>query len=275
MPYEPLTTDRLLPTDAVRYHFLYKDTCRGPGDPENDGTHIHNYYEIYVNLSGDVGFLVGDRYYKVQSGDMILTRPGELHVCVYNQFCRHMHFCLWIEAPANSPLVSFMHAPDFDNCLSFDEEEKRLLIRLFQELDQQAADAILLRTALLCRIMEQLSKPVRRQQAEQDLPEEFRQILTYLNGHFRQIQYIHEIYDRFYVSHATLNRWFRKYLGISPREYLESQKLAYARKLLEEQCTVTETAGRAGFSDCSYFIAVFKKRFGVTPLIWQHSLEMR
>ena len=44
------------------------------------------------------------------------------------------------------------------------------------------------------------------------------------NNQFDQIQYINEIYDKFFVSPATLTRWFRKYIHLSPKEFLESNR---------------------------------------------------
>ena len=93
-----------------------------------------------------------------------------------------------------------------------------------------------------------------------------------MNNHFSEIQHIKDVYDRIYISPATLNRWFRKYIHLSPREFLESKKLAYAKQLLNQGYTVTEASIHSGFADSSYFIAVFKKKFGVTPRAYKQEV---
>ena len=68
-----------------------------------------------------------------------------------------------------------------------------------------------------------------------------------------------------FISAATLNRRFRKYVRLSPKKFLESKKLSYAAKLLSDGASVTDACLASGFSDCSHFIALFKKQFGKTP----------
>ena len=104
------------------------------------------------------------------------------------------------------------------------------------------------------------------------MPDEMQQLLTYMNNHFNEIQHIKDVYDLVYISPATLNRWFRKYIHLSPREFLESKKLAYAKQLLTQGFTVTEASIQSGFADSSYFISVFKKKFGVTPGIYKQEM---
>ena len=45
--------------------------------------HIHDLCEIYVNLSGNVSFVVERNLYKILPGDIIITKPYEYHHCVY------------------------------------------------------------------------------------------------------------------------------------------------------------------------------------------------
>ena len=39
--------------------------------------HVHEECEIYINLSGDVSFMVENRLYPVSYGNIIITRPFE------------------------------------------------------------------------------------------------------------------------------------------------------------------------------------------------------
>jgi AraC-like DNA-binding protein len=91
------------------------------------------------------------------------------------------------------------------------------------------------------------------------------QILDYIDANFAQIRNVKDVSDKFFISSATLNRWFKKYLKISPGKYLETIKLAHAKKVLQNGGSVTEACFSSGFTDCSHFIVLFKKRFNVTP----------
>lgn len=54
--------------------------------------HIHPECEIYLNLSGDVSFMVEDRIYPITAGSVIITRPHEYHHCIYHSDKRHRHY---------------------------------------------------------------------------------------------------------------------------------------------------------------------------------------
>lgn len=276
MLYQPQLRRTLLPTDTIKYTAKGSNAYRIPNDPQADEAHIHNYYEVYLNLSGEVSFLVNNHIYPIKSGDIIFTRPEDVHLCIYQAPCYHKHYCLWIDAPADSPLVAFSHREDFSNFLSIPEESREYFTNLFHKLsyDETPETSVLSRTAMLCELMHYIQNHCasKADLVSPPLPEEMQQILTYMNNHFSEIQHIKDLYDTVYISPATLNRWFRKYIHLSPREFLESKKLAYAKQLLNQGFTVTEASIQSGFADSSYFISVFKKKFGVTPGIYKQEM---
>lgn len=59
---------------------------------------------------------------------------------------------------------------------------------------------------------------------------------------------------------------FKKQLGISPRHYINKQKIEAAKPLLLKGTSVTETAMLLNFTSSNYFSTVFKKFTSYTPL---------
>lgn len=270
----PHPNDRLISSENVKFTFSHLNTYSGPDNPENDDSHIHDCYEIYINISGDVSFLVNNQLYPIHKGSVIFTRPGDVHLCIYKNVCLHEHFCIWIDAPVDSPLVSFTGEHDFSNYIVPDDIVTSQLISQLYRFSESSGSEIS-KNAAFFEILDIIQNHCQStdEMTLAQVPEEMQQILNYLNIHFREIQYIKDIYSQFYVSPATLNRWFRKYIHISPREFLESKKLACAKQLLHDGMTVTEASIQSGFADCSYFIAVFKKKFGCTPMVYKRNLR--
>ena len=67
-------------------------------------------------------------------------------------------------------------------------------------------------------------------------------------------------------SRAQLNRLFNTHFGMSPHEYLLSNRLIYAQNLLiTTDLNTTEIANAIGYSNPAQFHATFKSKFGVTP----------
>lgn len=67
-------------------------------------------------------------------------------------------------------------------------------------------------------------------------------------------------------SLASFKRDFQRYYQSPPRQWINRQRLAHARLLLENtQKRVSEVAQDCGFESISYFIRIFKKEYGYTP----------
>ena len=61
------------------------------------------------------------------------------------------------------------------------------------------------------------------------------------------------------------------YLNTTPKNYIETRRLVYARKLLKDGYSVKDAAYKSGFSNTSNFIRLFKSRFGITPKAYKMS----
>lgn len=67
-------------------------------------------------------------------------------------------------------------------------------------------------------------------------------------------------------SLASFKRDFQRQFQSSPRQWINQQRLAYARLLLQNtNQQVAEIAADCGFESASYFIRIFKKEYGDTP----------
>lgn len=246
---------------GVRYRLIHAVTQIDKDDPTLDTAHIHGYYEIYVNRAGDVAFLVNNRLYPVESGDVVFSFPTDTHYCLYRSSCRHDHYCLWWECPAESPLAEYLAKPVFA-AHRVHPENKEKLFSLLSRLENASGVE---RTEAFLRIFTYLSGAFPAAAAE-DLPQDVQKMLDYIEANFTKITSVEEIAAHFFISYATMHRRFSRALGISPKKLLEAKKLTYAKELLDRGATVTDACFGAGFGDCSHFIAVFKKHFGTTPL---------
>lgn len=95
---------------------------------------------------------------------------------------------------------------------------------------------------------------------------EYNAIIQFLNEYHNNIR-LEDLCQRFSRSRSYISHMFRKTYGKSFSEFCNDLKLADAEKMLTvTEKSVTEIAFDAGFGDVSYFINMFKKRYGVTPL---------
>lgn len=78
------------------------------------------------------------------------------------------------------------------------------------------------------------------------------------------------------VSRSTLTRSFKRLLGRTPKAELARVQLDHAKRLLlETDLSMTEIAASCGFNEAKYFITVFHRSVGVTPLVFRRSSARR
>jgi AraC-like DNA-binding protein len=75
-----------------------------------------------------------------------------------------------------------------------------------------------------------------------------------------------EFARQFDLHPDTLTRKFRRLFGVPPLQYLRSQQLMYAARLLRQTAqTVDEIAEISGLGTRTTFFRLFAARFGMTP----------
>ena len=68
------------------------------------------------------------------------------------------------------------------------------------------------------------------------------------------------------MSKSSFYTAFTREFGITPKQLVIRERVAYARRLLlDDKLSIKEACYAAGFSDTNYFIRIFKKTEGITP----------
>jgi len=79
----------------------------------------------------------------------------------------------------------------------------------------------------------------------------------------KKVSYYAELCD---MSEANFRRLFREYIGMSPIDYRNDIRLTHAKnKLQSGEYNVSEAAYESGFTNLSFFIRLYKEKYGHTP----------
>ena len=96
------------------------------------------------------------------------------------------------------------------------------------------------------------------------------QVIEYIRKNLKEDINLKHLSDKACMSTTSFYRFFKRELGMSPIEFVLSEKIKYAKKLLKNQSIqINEVCYLSGFEDANYFIRLFKKHEGVTPKQYQ------
>lgn len=96
-----------------------------------------------------------------------------------------------------------------------------------------------------------------------------KQAIIYLEEHFCEQITLDDIANYVHISKSECCRCFKRFLNMSPFDFLNKYRIFYATKLLQRKensdSNIADLAITVGFSNISYFNKVFKKHVGMTP----------
>ncbi|MEY8849188.1 AraC family transcriptional regulator [Psychroserpens sp. XS_ASV72] len=81
--------------------------------------------------------------------------------------------------------------------------------------------------------------------------------------------------EKAYMSTSHFHKQFKNTLGVSPIDYINSEKIKFSKKLMKEHSgyRMSEIAFKSGFNNTSYFNRQFKKMEMMTPQQFKSSIK--
>jgi len=239
--------------------------------------HIHDTCEIYVNLKGNVSFMVEKNIYPIRHGDIIISKPYEYHHCIYHDSGDHHHYWITFSSVENQELFAFFlnKKRGENNLIRLPEDILNEFLNICDRLAHADPKNSLEVTSLFFALLSYIENGLNNYNVEQTsshIPQSFLTILDHVNKNYTSIKNVNEIADTFGISITTLERYFKKHLDMTPRRYLEDKKLFNACKLLRTNYSVIDACFESGFTDYSHFITIFKRNFDTTPLKYKKNL---
>ena len=154
---------------------------------------------------------------------------------------------------------------------TFTPEDTKILREEFSMLECEMQSKSPLRTALIQAMVNKLLIKIIR--AASDAPsvparksDNMHNAISYVRTHFKESITMEETAALCHVTQSHFCKHFKKYTGLTFKEYLISLRLDYAlRLILTTELPITQICIESGFASPSYFTKAFFKRFGKKP----------
>ena len=90
-------------------------------------------------------------------------------------------------------------------------------------------------------------------------------IKNYIDNNYGSDVNLDQLSKTQFISKYHLLRVYKKYYGLTPKQYLIDKRIAQAKKHLQNGKNVTETCVAVGFESLGSFSALFKNKTGKSP----------
>ena len=232
--------------------------------------HFHRTAEIIFVCEGTATAICDGKSYFLKPGCILFIAPEVVHKFVNSS---DPYYSMIIQIDPNLVLGDISLTDTIPKSpLREDPEQKnmgwdlmRTAVKRRNELDQDML--ILLSSAIIRTLLKEFPMQERDKSGKSIM-----RILDYCQAHFRDPITITQMAKDLYLSQSHISHTFRKVLGISFPEYLNTLRINEAIRLLSStDCTITEIAGLSGYSTTRNFYGAFVKHTGVAPSIYRSS----
>lgn len=251
------------------------------------------FYAIILVTDGNDTVSVNGHSRQISKGMVISSIPGEVWSFPPNPTIKAKAIFFVKEF-----LLSFFNDPHFISRLSYlqadrpspflkpDEETFNCVLDLHHEMrkeiiDYQHQDHHILRAMLYGALMllqrapladNPKSHPVLRPLAEKPISRYVDEFVALVRDNFREEHSTGYYANRLCITPNYLNKIVQQSLGQSAKSYILDQQLAEACRLLHyTTLTVGDIANQLRFSSATYFVRIFSKYIGQTPLEYRKS----
>lgn len=233
---------------------------------------IQKRFEILYVLSGSAKAEVGRKKIRLQKNDLILINAWE-----FRRIEEQQELCtlsLLIDTRREGQ-------PDQRICYNFfdsRQEETVQKIRIFfgtlfelyyKDVQKSQREICKLGEQLLVFLKDNMETETREEPDDYQVVME--RILSEIHERYMDPLTLQEVAGAYFLSKATLSRWFQRLVRKSFREYVKGVRLKRAEQKLRQspEKSVTEISRECGFSTVTMMISAFRVMYGITPKKWR------
>ena len=241
--------------------------------------HIHDCYELYYSISGGKQFLIDNKFYSIEPGDIFIINQYESHKLTQIDKMVHERIVLSIYPDYMKKLSSgktnldacFSDRPrGFSHRVSFNKEQrKRFLYYIDKITEAKGYGCDIIEQAAFMELMVLINNTLLTNETHETVMRGYNQqvddILAYINQNIGAEISTEMLAKHFFLSESYICRIFKTATGTTINKYVRARRISIAKSLLKDGVSVMEAYERSGFTDYSNFFKAFTKAVGISP----------
>ena len=243
--------------------------------------HWHRSIEIFAVCSGELEFYVDDRQWHLAPGNFMIVNSNEVHSIdspLPNEtIVLQIPLKLFEGYFTGEQFIWFSYEPG-----RRDERFMELIRELYEVYSRKACGYDMQMKSIFYQIMYLLVKDYRLIEVDEVFVRKNKNlnklsaITSYMKENYTGDLTLEEVAKVFDYSPNYLSRMFQKYAGITFKSYVQSIRLDYAVKDLDDgRYSITEVALKNGFSGSKALARAFRKKYGMLPSDYRENKRVK
>lgn len=246
-------------------------------------SHCHDFYEIFFVGSGKGSHCIGNQRLLLEKGSLVLIRPDDVHsFSAFNSFDFTM-YSVGFSIEEMEKTLAYMgipkdkvHRPALPPCMVLHGQSRAALEQQLEEMLQLRREQRL--TSFRAMLPGVLLKLFSSTDSSTQTPVLFPAWLSRLDDEMslreNYIQGLPRMLELCPCTQAYMNRAFKRYMKLTPTEYINIKRMHSASELLlEGNLDIADICYICGFNNLSYFYAVFRQLYHCTPKAFRGRLR--
>ena len=248
-------------------YFLYLDKTSDKGETGYKW-HEHTFYEILVFEEGESEYVIENRCYHLNDGDVLFIKPGYHHFENKVIKAPTRLYCLGFlpEAIESSEIADKVFENGEFFSLGKDSPIFELLSAARKKLKGAKSNAVFFIKAIAEAIILMLNDVDVRQEKTPEIKNgTVQRILDYIKSNLCSINKIEDISTALFFSDSYVRTLFKKEMNIGIMEYVRNKKVLLANRKIRHGRKPTEVFSECGFSNYPSFYRAYNAYFSYPP----------
>ncbi len=267
----------------------YKSTSQGFYYP----FHSHHKYEIFYFHAGKCNYLIGDKIYVMQPGDLIIMHGMTLHRPNVDPKEEYVRSIIHFEPSYIQSLFDFPHAINtlkpFQELSNYrihlgpsQQQEIELFFQKlleYRNLQSQVGHnrfvlslmdlMVFIYSVFETKLFEHVDYPSEKVKHVQNM-------ISFIENNYQNDFHLHHLEEYFHLNRFYLSKIFKEVTGTTIFTYLLQRRINQAKILFltEGNLSVTEVCYQVGFKHPAHFSRVFKQQVAQTAEQYKKSKAM-
>ena len=253
--------------------------------------HYHPEIEITYIKKGSMHYRVNNQSFHLKEGDIIFCNSNALHSgeMEHQEDCSYIPVTFdpkliygffqstictkYVEPVVQNLAVCAMH---IDYTESWHETFRKKMLEVIA-LDKEKPDFYELDISIRMQIMWRLlveHLPHQPLPAASDLTEyeRIRKILSYIEQNYMNPITLAEVAEHIHLCESECTRLFKRHMNTTLFSFLQEYRIERSLEYLSTHESISNIAGKTGFSDSNYYSKVFSKIKGCSPREYRKNL---